>query len=205
MSKQNIEQWEEKFSTPEYQFGTAPNGFLVRETSRLKPGADVLCIADGEGRNSTWLAEQGHRVHAVEAAANAIAKAKALAAERGVEVHHEQVDLETWVWPVAAYDAVVAIFIQFTDPVGRAQMFAQMTTALRPGGVLLLEGYGPGQLAYGTGGPKSLDHLYTLDELRIAFPTLRVELLEEYDVELDEGPRHRGMSALVDLVAVAAD
>jgi SAM-dependent methyltransferase len=204
MSKLNIQTWEERFAGAEYIFGTAPNEFVTREAGRLKPGADVLCVADGEGRNSTWLAEQGHRVHAVEAAANAIAKAKALAAERGVEVHHEQVDLETWVWPVAAYDAVVAIFIQFTDPVGRAQMFGQMAAALRPGGVLLLEGYGAGQLAYGTGGPKSLDHLYTLDELRTAFPTLRVELLEEYDRELDEGPRHRGMSALVDLVAVAS-
>ena len=204
MSKLNIETWEERFAGDEYIFGTAPNAFVTREAGRLKPGADVLCVADGEGRNSTWLAEQGHRVHAVEATTNAIVKAKALAAERGVEVHHEQVDLEAWDWPVAAYDAVVAIFIQFTDPIGRARMFAQMATALRPGGVLLLEGYGPGQLAYGTGGPKSLDHLYTLDELRTAFPTLRVELLEEYDRELDEGPRHRGMSALVDLVAIAS-
>lgn len=204
MSKLNIQTWEERFAGDEYIFGTAPNEFVTREAGRLKPGAEVLCVADGEGRNSTWLAEQGHRVHAVEAAANAIAKAKALAAERGVEVHHEQVDLEAWDWPVAAYDAVVAIFIQFTDPVGRAQMFGQMAATLRPGGVLLLEGYGPSQLAYGTGGPKSLDHLYTLDELRTAFPTLRVELLEEYDRELDEGPRHRGMSALVDLVAIAS-
>ena len=70
--------------------------------------------------------------------------------------------------------------------------------------MLLIEGYGPKQLEHGTGGPKSLDHLYTVDELRTAFPTLRVELLEEYEVELDEGPRHRGMSGLVDLVAVAA-
>ncbi|MSO47565.1 MAG: class I SAM-dependent methyltransferase [Thermoleophilia bacterium] len=202
MSKQNIAQWEEKFSTPEYQFGTAPNGFLVRENSRLKPQAKVLCIADGEGRNSIWLAEQGHRVHAVEAAMNAIEKARALALERGVTVKHEQVDLEDWEWPVEQYDAVVAIFIQFTDTVGRARMFAQMAAALRPSGVLLLEGYGPGQLAYGTGGPKSLDHLYAVDELRTAFPTLTVALLEEYDVKLDEGPRHRGMSSLVDLVAV---
>ena len=205
MSKQNIAQWEEKFSTPDYQFGTAPNAFLTREAGRLKPQADVLCIADGEGRNSTWLAEQGHRVHAVEAAANAITKAQALAAERGVEVRHEQVDLEEWDWPVAAYDAVVGIFFQFTDPTGRARMFAQMAAALRPGGILLIEGYGPGQLAYGTGGPKSLDHLYDVDELRTAFPTLTVALLDEYDVDLDEGPRHRGMSSLVDLVAVASD
>ncbi len=203
MSKENIESWEDRFAGDEYIFGTAPNHFVVREAGRLAPASEILCVADGEGRNSTWLAEQGHRVHAVEATSRAIARAVALTAERGVSVRHEQVDLEEWDWPVAAYDAVVAIFIQFTDPVGRAKMFTEMAAALRPGGLLLLIGYGPGQLAYGTGGPKTLDHLYTVDELRSAFPTLSVEWLDEYDLELDEGPRHRGMSALVEFVGKA--
>ena len=202
MSKANIATWEERFALDGFLFGTAPNEFLAREAARLAPGSRVLCVADGEGRNSTYLAGLGHDVHAVEAAANALAKAQALAAERGVDVTFEQVDLEEWNWPVGAYDAVVAIFIQFTDPVARARMFAQMAAALTPGGLLLLEGYGPGQLAYGTGGPKHLDHLYTVDELATAFPGFEVLLLEEYDRVLDEGPRHQGMSALVDLVAV---
>lgn len=201
MSKANIDTWEERFAYEGYLFGTAPNAFLARHAQRIPADSDVLCVADGEGRNSTFLAGLGHRIHAVEAAENALAKARTLAAERDVDVRFEQADLEEWDWPVTAYDAVVAIFIQFTDPVGRARMFAQMAAALRPGGVLLLEGYGPGQLAYGTGGPKHLDHLYTVDELRTAFPTLTVELLEEYDAVLDEGPRHQGMSALVDLIA----
>lgn len=201
MSKANIQTWEERFAGDVYLFGTAPNAFLAREAGRLGPGARVLCIADGEGRNSTFLAGLGHDVHAVEAAANALAKAERLAAERGAAVRFEQADLEEWDWPVGAYDAVVAIFIQFTDPTGRARMFRQMADALAPGGLLLLEGYGPGQLAYGTGGPKQLDHLYTVDELATAFPGLELLHLDEYDAVLDEGPRHQGMSALVDLVA----
>lgn len=201
MSKANIETWEERFASDGFLFGTAPNAFLAREAGRLAPGSRILCVADGEGRNSTHLAALGHDVHAVEAAANALVKARALAAERGVAVEFEQADLEEWDFPVGAYDAVVAIFIQFTDPGGRTRMFAQMAAALRPGGLLLLEGYGPGQLAYGTGGPKALDHLYTVDELATAFPDLDVVLLEEYDAVLDEGPRHQGMSALIDLVA----
>lgn len=201
MSKANIQTWEERFAGDGYLFGTAPNAFLAREAGRLAPGARVLCVADGEGRNSTFLAGLGHDVHAVEAAANALAKAERLAAERGAAVRLEQADLEEWDWPVGAYDAVVAIFIQFTDPAGRARMFRQMADALAPGGLLLLEGYGPGQLAYGTGGPRQLDHLYTVDELAAAFPGLELLLLDEYDAVLDEGPRHQGMSALVDLVA----
>ena len=201
MSKANIETWEGRFEGDGYLFGTEPNAFLAREAGRLAPGARILCVADGEGRNSTHLAGLGHEVHAVEAASNALAKAERLATERGVRVRFEQADLEEWDWPEAAYDAAVAIFIQFTDPVGRRRMFERMAAALRPGGLLLLEGYGPGQLAYGTGGPKQLDHLYTTDELATAFPGFEVLLLEEYDAVLDEGPRHQGMSALVDLVA----
>ncbi|MFZ4756408.1 MAG: SAM-dependent methyltransferase [Miltoncostaeaceae bacterium] len=201
--KPTIAEWERKFAGAEYEFGTAPNAFLVREAPRIVTPGDVLCIADGEGRNSTWLAEQGHRVHAVEASLNAIAKAKALASSRGVEVRHEQVDLDEWSWPVAAYDAVVAIFIQFSDPDGRRRLFPRMAAALRPGGVLLIEGYGPGQLAFATGGPKSAEYLYAVDEMESAFPALEVRSLAEYDAMLDEGARHRGMSALVDLVAVA--
>ena len=202
MSKENIAQWEERYAYEGYLFGTKPNAFLEREAHRLAPGSDVLCIADGEGRNSTFLAGLGHRVHAVDASERGLAKARALAAERGVEVRFEHADLEEWDWPVAAYDAVVGIFFQFTDPAGRARMFGQMEAALRPGGILLIEGYGPRQLEYGTGGPKALDHLYTVAELAGAFPALTVEHLAEYDAVLDEGPRHQGMSALVDLVAV---
>lgn len=201
MSKANIQTWEERFTYEGYLFGTEPNEFLAREAHRLPPHADVLCIADGEGRNSTYLATLGHNVHAVEAAANALAKAHVLTDERGVAVTFEQADLEEWDWPVAAYDAVVAIFIQFTDPVGRAAMFERMAAALRPGGVLQLEGYGPKQLENGTGGPKHLDHFYTVDELCSAFADCEVLLLEAYDADLDEGPRHQGRSALVDLVA----
>jgi len=201
--KPTIAEWERKFAGAEYEFGTAPNAFLVREAPRIVMPGDVLCIADGEGRNSTWLAEQGHRVHAVEASLNAIAKAQAHAGSRGVEVRHEEVDLDEWSWPVAAYDAVIAIFIQFLDPDGRRRLFSQIAAALRPGGVLLIEGYGRGQLAFASGGPKSAEYLYTVGEMKSAFPALDLQLLAEYDVPLDEGPRHRGMSALVDLVAVA--
>ncbi len=201
MSKANIQTWEERFTYEGYLFGTEPNAFLARNAQRIPASADVLCVADGEGRNSTYLASLGHQVHAVEAATNALAKARALADERGVTVNFEHADLEEWDWPVAAYDAVVAIFIQFTDPAGRTEMFRHMQAALRPGGVLLLEGYGPRQLEFATGGPKILDHLYTLEGLRVAFPTLHIEHLKEYDRHLHEGPRHDGMSNLIDLVA----
>ena len=194
--------WDQRYASDEYHYGVEPNAFLVREARRIAPGAHVLAVADGEGRNGVFLAGRGARVHAVDGSAVGIAKAKRLAADRGVMLTHEQVDLLTWDWPVAAYDAVVAIFVQFVDPEDRPAFFANMKRVLKPGGVLLLEGYGPGQLAYGTGGPRYAEQLYTQEMLRQAFADMRIEVLSAYDAVIEEGTAHSGMSALVDLVAI---
>lgn len=90
--------WNARFDTPEYIFGTAPNAFLATQAHRLRPGQRALAVADGEGRNGVWLAEQGLEVHAVEVAPNAIAKARRLATTRGVTLQIEEADLLTWDW-----------------------------------------------------------------------------------------------------------
>lgn len=196
-----IAEWNERFNQDDYLFGKEPNAFLASQQARFCPGMRVLSVADGEGRNGVWLAEQGLDVLAVEAAPRAIAKARQLAAERGVSLAHECADLLSWDWGSERFDAIVAIFVQFADPERRARMFADMQRALKPGGLLLLEGYRLEQLAYGTGGPKDPANLYTAALLREAFAGLEILQLSEYDAHLEEGTRHRGMSALIDLVA----
>lgn len=211
--REEIKNWDARFSGAEYLFGTAPNAFLVRESVRITGGGRVLAVADGEGRNGVWLAQQGLAVHSIEGSPAAVAKAIALAGDRGVPVvtslaelmpgslFAEQVDILEWTWPAAAYDAVVGIFIQFIGPDERPRIFEAMASALAPDGVLLLEGYAPRQLDYGTGGPRSLANLYDVALLTTAFPSLHVVDLLEYDAEVDEGTQHSGMSALIDMVA----
>ncbi|MCW8158151.1 class I SAM-dependent methyltransferase [Stutzerimonas stutzeri] len=196
-----IEQWNERFKEDDYLFGKEPNAFLASQAARFTPGMKVLSVADGEGRNGVWLAEQGLDVLAVEAAPRAIGKSRLLAAERGVSLTHECADLLSWHWGTERFDAIVAIFIQFAAPDARAQMFVNMQRALKPGGLLLLEGYRLEQLQYGTGGPQDPTHLYTAGLLREAFAGLEILHLAEYNVHIEEGTRHRGMSALIDLVA----
>jgi cyclopropane fatty-acyl-phospholipid synthase-like methyltransferase len=157
-------------------------------------------VADGDGRNGVWLAEQGLYVHTVEFSPTAIKKAEALANARGVTIRVERADLFDWAWPAEAYDVVVAIFLQFAPPAERKRMFEGMKKALKPGGLLLLEGYGPKQLDYGTGGPKLLDWLYTRALLEDAFGDFSSIEIDEYETELDEGARHKGMSALIDFI-----
>ncbi len=197
--------WNERFAAPGYLFGTAPNVWLRERASAWPAGRRVLCVADGEGRNSVWLAAQGHQVSAFDIAEVGVAKARTLAAEQGVAVDFSVSDCDGYAWPVAACDTVVAIFVQFADPAMRSRMFERMVQCLRPGGQLLLLGYTPQQLVYKTGGPGVLSHLYTAEMLREVFGGngLRIDELQEFEDVLAEGPGHDGRSALVGLVATA--
>jgi SAM-dependent methyltransferase len=193
--------WDARYAGDDYLFGTEANQFLVSCRHLLAAGSRVLCIADGEGRNSVWLAAQGFDVDAFDPSGVAVAKARRLAAERGVSVGYTVADAESWEWPDGAYDAVAAIFVQFAAPDLRRRIFARIAAALRPGGLLLLEGYSLDQLAYGTGGPRSPDHLYTEEQLRAELTGFAIERLNAYHAEVEEGPGHSGMSALIDVVA----
>jgi SAM-dependent methyltransferase len=195
-----LEQWEARFSSSDYVFGTAPNAFLAKQRGMLPRSGRALAVADGEGRNGVWLAEQGLDVLSIDFSPRAQAKARALARSRNVPLRTELADLTTWRWPVAEFDVVVVIFTQFVAPAERSAMFAHMRDALKPGGLLLLQGYTPQQLKYGTGGPKQVENLYTRELLEREFADFSELRIEDYECELNEGNRHIGMSAVIDLV-----
>jgi 2-polyprenyl-3-methyl-5-hydroxy-6-metoxy-1,4-benzoquinol methylase len=191
--------WDARFATERYIFGTEPNAFLVSQRALLAPGQRALCVADGEGRNSVWLAQHGLRVTAFDIAPVGVAKARRLAAYRNVAVDFHVASVEEWVWAPMAFDVVVAIFVQFAAPAVRARMFKGMLATLVPGGVLLLQGFTPRQLEYKTGGPPCAEHLYTAELLRHAFAAHEVHL-REHDALLHEGTQHVGQSAVIDCV-----
>lgn len=193
--------WNKRFEGEQYLFGREPNRYLLAQAAQLTPGGRVLCVADGEGRNSVWLAQQGMRVDAFDISEAGVAKARRLAADAGVGVAYGVADCDHWPWPVEAYDAVVAIFVQFADPAMRERLFANMARALKRGGLLVLQGYTPKQLDYKTGGPPQVEHLYTQPMLRAAFAGMDIIELREYEDVLDEGSGHKGRSALIGLVA----
>jgi hypothetical protein len=196
-----LETWNARFARDEYLFGEEPNVFLRTHAHWLLPGGSVLCVADGEGRNSVWLAEQGLKVSAFDFAPNAVAKAKRLAQRHDVNVAHELGDAYTWPWAAQRYDALVAVFIQFLPPESRDGVFAGMMFAVEPGGLFLLEGYRPEQVDYGTGGPPRREHMYTRQWLETTFTGWEILVLKGYDAVIREGKAHSGMSALIDLVA----
>lgn len=197
--------WNQRYAADDYLFGTEPNHWLREHAAVLPPRGRVLCVADGEGRNSVWLAQQGHAVEAFDISPNAVAKAARLAAQRGVVVRLAQAGCDDFAWPDGTLDGVVAIFVQFATPAERTRLFERMVRALRPGGVLMLLGYTPKQLEYRTGGPPWVEHLYTEPLLREAFAALEIVQLQAFEAEIHEGTGHAGRSALIGLVARRPD
>lgn len=193
--------WNQRYSSPEFLFGTAPNDYLASQRHLLRPGMRALAVADGEGRNSVWLARQGLSVDAFDVSAVAVGKARRLASEAQVAVEFHIADCDAWSWTPASYDVVAAIFVQFADPPMRARLFANIIATLKPGGFLILQGYTPRQLEYKTGGPGVLENLYTEEMLGTELGALDIVELREYEANLDEGTQHAGRSALVGLVA----
>jgi cyclopropane fatty-acyl-phospholipid synthase-like methyltransferase len=193
--------WNERYAGEDYHFGTEPNAFLTAQHGLLKSGMHCLAVADGEGRNGVWLAEQGLKVLAVDSSPVALDKAQRLARERGVELELELADMSSWAWPESRFDVVAGIFIQFAPPGLREQMFVHLKRCLKPGGLLLLQGYTPRQLEFKTGGPSQVENLYTEPLLSEAFADMDILHLAEHDSFISEGAGHHGISALIDLVA----
>lgn len=193
--------WDAHYADEAYIFGTAPNVFLAAQQPLLKAGQTALAVADGEGRNGVWLAQQGLDVLSVDISPLGQAKAKKLAQKKNVPIRFEEADLSRWDWGKDRFDVIVAIFVQFAGPEMRTQMFQNMKQALKPGGLLILQGYTPKQLEYRTGGPGQIENLYTKEMLQEYFADMDILHLHEHEEFIAEGTKHHGMSALVDMVA----
>jgi cyclopropane fatty-acyl-phospholipid synthase-like methyltransferase len=194
--------WEERYSaSDDYVFGTEPARFLTEHRHLLQPGQTALAVADGEGRNSVWMAQQGLNVTALEFAPTAIARARDLAAARGVSVDFQQADVLAHSYDPDAYDITAGIFIQFVGPDDRRVQFDGIKTSTRPGGLVLIHGYTPKQLEFGTGGPPFAENMYTEAQMRADFAGWEILECRAYEREVEEGRGHVGMSALLDFVA----
>jgi SAM-dependent methyltransferase len=195
-----VNSWNERYAREDFFYGIEPNRFLAGQADRLRPGMRALVPGDGEGRNGVWLASQGLDVLSVDISPVGLGKAEKLARQRGVRLATECADLCTWEWPSARFDLIAAIFIQFADPPFRRKIFAGIRTALKPGGLLLMQGYRPEQLNYRTGGPPHAANMYTRRLLEDAFGDFASLAINEHDSIVEEGAGHGGMSALIDLV-----
>lgn len=194
--------WDQRFEADEYVFGTEPAKALLKLEQYLAPNGTTLVVADGEGRNSVYLASKGFKVTATDYSKIGLDKAKRLATERNVSVNYMIEDIFERDWPSQQYDNVVAVFIQFVPPTQMTKVLTGLATSVKPNGTLLVHGYTPTQVAFGTGGPPNPEHMYTEAMLRDIYQHLDIQVCEEYIDTLNEGHGHSGKSALIDLVGI---
>ena len=191
--------WDERYGSDEFFYGTEPNDFLREQAQLLVPKAEVLCLAEGEGRNAVYLAGLGHRVTAVDASPVGIDKLRRFATLRGVQVSAVVSDLAQFVIEPARWDAVVSIWCHIPEAL-RATVYRACVAGLRPGGHLIVEAYHPRQLQFKTGGPPTADLMVTLPMLQHELAGLEVLLAQEIERTVREGRGHQGHSAVVQFI-----
>jgi SAM-dependent methyltransferase len=192
--------WDERYGTAEYFYGTEPNDFLREHCTEIRRGGDVLCLAEGEGRNAVFLAQQGFHPLALDQSPVGLDKAMQLATAKGVRLETVVADLAAYRIEADRWDGIVSIWCHLPSAL-RNVVHRQVVAGLKVGGVLLLEAYTPAQLAHGTGGPKDLDLLPTLAALREELAGLELVHAVELERQIHEGPGHHGPSAVVQVVA----
>ena len=191
--------WDERYRESGYAYGTEPNDFLVSVADKIT-GQHILSLAEGEGRNATWLAKRGFKVTAVDSSAAGLQKTRRLAAMNGLEVTTVEGDLAEYSIESNYWDAVVSIFAHLPTPV-RQRLHQSVVSGLKPGGVLILEAYTPAQLNQKSGGPPTAELMMTLDALKQEFTGLEFEIAHELEREINEGWLHNGISTVVQVLA----
>jgi 2-polyprenyl-3-methyl-5-hydroxy-6-metoxy-1,4-benzoquinol methylase len=192
--------WNERYQAPGFAYGTEPNDFLVEVEPMLPRHARVLSLAEGEGRNAVWLAQQGHQVVAVDGSSVGLDKALTLAQQRGVVIETVVADLQDFAIDVGAFDAIVSIWAH-VPPALRVALHARCVAGLRPGGRFILEAYTPAQTARTTGGPRDPSMCMSPATLTAELAGLSMERCEEKVRMVHEGAFHEGDSDVVQCVA----
>lgn len=191
--------WNTRFQTENYVYGKEPNAFLKEFQKKLKSSGDALAIAEGEGRNAVYLAQQGMNVTAWDYAESGLAKTNKLAEERNVAVSTELVDLNEANWHEAKWDEIVCIFGHFPKEL-REKTLQGVKTAIKPGGYFLTEVYSHYQLPYQSGGPQNPDFLYKPEEFLENFADWRIVHFFMGEVARYEGEQHNGLSHVIQFV-----
>jgi len=187
--------WNKRFATKEYAYGEAPNNFVVEELEKLKSGK-ILFPAEGEGRNAVYAATQGWHVTAFDPSIEGKKKADFLAAKHKVEIDYQLAGYENVEFANESFDCIVLVFAHM-PPTKRCEYHRKISSFLKPGGVLIHEGFSKDQIDRKTGGPQNIDMLFSQEELHNDFSEFTKLSIVETETTLDEGPYHQGMASVI--------
>jgi SAM-dependent methyltransferase len=193
-----VEFWNERYKEEVFAYGMEANDFLQAQS--FPAGSKILCLAEGEGRNGVYLAEQGHDVTCVDYSEEGVRKMAQLAEMKGVQIHPILADLNEFEFQANTWDGIVIIFGHLPSAL-RQKVHRQFFEALKPGGKLVLEAYHKSQLHFKTGGPMTDTMLYSEEELRSDFQAFENLKITQMEREVHEGAFHFGKAAVIQVLA----
>lgn len=197
------DRWNERYSNKEFAYGKEPNKYLKNELDKLKAGT-ILFPAEGEGRNAVYAAKMGWNVFAFDISVEGKNKAMQLAATNNVKIDYEVGELDSINYGQEKFDAIGLIYAHFPAAI-KSHYHTILDKYLRRGGVIIFEAFSKKHLDYvqkdeRVGGPKDIESLFSIEEIKVDFPNYDFEELEEREIELNEGVFHNGKGSVIRFV-----
>ena len=192
--------WDERYSEPDYFYGTEPNEFFKHCLDKLAPGK-LLLPGEGEGRNAVYSAKKGWDVMAIDFSEQAKIKAMRMAEENNVTINYIVSSASDYKYTEQEYDAAALVFVHFLRGI-RENAHKSIIKSLKTGGTLIIEAFSKAQINNNSGGPKDVNALYCIEDFKNDFGELKITELSEYHLELNEGPYHKGPADVIRFTAI---
>ena len=199
MKEEQVNFWNERFGASEYVYGTAPNQFFKAQLELLKPG-DILLPAEGEGRNALYAMKQGWNVSAFDSSSSGKKKALKLSLDHGENLHYHVCDVLEFNTD-KQFDVLGLVYAHFPKEI-RKEAHHHLLKFIKPNGRVIFEAFAKEQLGNTSGGPKNLEMLFSIEEIKEEFPQLKFEMLEQQTIQLEEGEHHKGIGEVIRFVGI---
>ena len=197
------QRWNDRYSSEEFAYGEDPNNYLKEQLEKLNPGA-ILFPAEGEGRNAIFAAKSGWKVSAFDISEEGKNKALKLAAANNVSIDYQVGEFETLDFQKEQFDTIALIYAHFPAEI-KSAIHKQLDKLLRKNGIVIFEAFSKKHLEYlavneKVGGPKDIESLFSIEEIQGDFSNYEIIILEEKEIELNEGVFHNGKGSVIRFV-----
>ena len=200
--------WDERYSKEEFAYGEAPNNYLKAQLTKL-PIGKILFPAEGEGRNAVFAAKLGWSVSAFDISSEGKNKAIKLAEKNNVSIDYQVGVLETLDFESEQFDVIALIYAHFPANI-KSLYHKTFDRFLKNNGIIVFEAFSKKHIDYVTanekvGGPKDIESLFSIAEIKLDFPNYEIIELVEQEIELNEGTYHNGIGSVIRFVGRKMD
>lgn len=203
MGQEWLERWDARYSGEEFAYGEQPNIYLKEQLEKLKTGK-ILFAAEGEGRNAVFAAKLGWQVSAFDISSEGKNKAIRLASKNNVSIDYQVGELQNLTFNTDQFNVIALIYAHFPANI-KSSIHQMLDKYLCRDGIIIFEAFSKNHLDYFAknekiGGPRDIESLFSIEEIKSDFPNYEVIELVETEIELSEGKFHNGIGSVIRFV-----